>query len=173
MKIYNYKNIIILTVAIAVGFIIVSDVNAKVIINNNNTSIINNVSTEVSSGGEVYINGELVESNEQEGGTAEVDIYTEIDGEVVQDIHKEFVGNIDMEVTSEVQANGNKVDVETIISDDDGVVGELSTSTEIKIDDNSSTDKSMDDNLETTVSNTSIDFWQLFINFFKNIFSLF
>ncbi len=183
---YGYRYIIVGVVVLAIGFVV--PVSAETIINNNNSSVTNNISVKSSNGGEVYINGELVETGENK---AEVSIYTEVNGEVVQDINKEIIDDsedVSIQIDSKVEVSDDETKVKTeVISNDEEVVKEefLSKNDDVMVEANDTSKESLDDNqvekvniddnadIDDIQKKVDLDFWQFFINFFKNIFSFF
>lgn len=97
--------------------------SATVIINENNNTVINNVSVEANSGGQVYDNGNMIESGESRAAAS---VYTQVNGQVVQDIKEQASSSAEVKINlnSKIKAEKGKVRINTNLEsnsiDEDG-----------------------------------------------------
>lgn len=167
----NFKLTILNITLISLILLLTGDLaEAKIlIIEENNSAVISNVSVESNTGGTVIINGEVIKEGENNSSAS---VYTEINGEVVQDIHEEIDGSGSIEVYSNVQADNEDVHVKTVIEKNGE---EVIYKKEIELSDGK--DKILSDTLVEQIEiqddnkkeNLVLLFWQSIINKIMNI----
>ncbi len=158
-------------------FALVRVVSAAVIINENNNTVINNVSVQANSGERVYNNGEMIKTGES---SAAASVYTQVNGEVVQDVNEQATSSAEVRINlnSEVKADKGKVRIDTNLEnhsvDENGNLKESKKEIKKQIDLNvKKTDKQAERVKINVVPEPINSFWQSLIKLLKSFFSLF
>ena len=151
---------------------------AELIINENNNTVVNNISAEANSGGQVYQDGALVESGES---SAKSSVYTEVNGQVVQDIEEYSTSTSEAEINikSKIKVFSDQSEVETIVEKKNGTSSPAEVS-EYKKEINLPASqkqtvkaKKLEDKKIIVVPKPIIFIWQSLVKFLKSFFSLF
>lgn len=119
------------------------------------TTIINNVSASASTGGNSVSGGEMIEGSSR----SSVEVYTEVNGEVIEDFQKEVSGGEEVNYEAEKKFEGGEVKTEVKVNAE----VEADTSTSINADVNSEEEQSFLSSLPDKVS----DFIKYVFSFFK------
>lgn len=125
------EKIFTLTILLFIPFFVLADENVE---------IINNVSASVSAGGNNAESGKIIEG----GSRSSVKVYTEVNGEVIEDFQKEIEGSRGINYESKKSFKDGKVEVK------------VETSQSPKLEDK----KVVTSSLEKQVSEAAFDRWQ-------------
>jgi len=185
MKIFNYKSAILNSLILGLALFPAVNVHAKlIIINENDATVISNVEVNASTGGETIVNGETITTGQ---ATAEATVYTEVNGEVVQDIRETASGDDSaaIQVESQVQVDGDSAEVKTIIDNQESITSEekevIFKEQAEDILEGGSQDAGQPVTGQTVQAEATTNvvpkpfhnIWNAIANFFKNIFSIF
>jgi hypothetical protein len=181
----NYKLTILSFIFISLILLLTSDLaEAKIlIIEENNSAVINNISVESNTGGQEDINDNPAYAGQDWGeSNSNVSVFTEINGEVVQDIQEQTTGG-SVEIYSEVEADNEEVYIKTVIEKEGKEIINFTDSEQVLIDaeqdlvDEKQNAKQISaekkNDLPNKKESSVFTFWQIIINKIINIFNFF